>query len=445
MKKIKFDILGGTFSNLHITNKKSNIATIVEEMDKKEKHDIKLITSSPRDDFIRMRHLRKKFKNNAKAKSKVSELIQQGNSLPLIEKKNKSKKLRSKLLLIGKEENNKRVLTKREAFFDRLSKKHFNINLQDSPFNESNSQHDYKKIINDQNKFLQSYQNKNEKISIFDSPSKNIFNYWKNKQTKNNIDTLKRNVLSKDSIKKDTNEKYYQTTNLFAKTTPFSRTMNSKRKTTNLLKTKSVTEVKKIPRLKISENYLSEIEQNLNKVYESNKQDSIEKSKIINIFKKKYIDICEKNKKSYNETIYKMDKEINSQLLSLNFQDFYCYLLTILKNYDKHIVDWKFEIEKEKKQCPDELRLKNVKIKHKKFMGKLNKIYDFGLKTNKFMDDLLQNSKKKAMVFTYNQNADNNIIHDLINKKAIQDGFIDKIFEKNQIYQKENNIINNET
>ena len=55
-------------------------------------------------------------------------------------------------------------------------------------------------------------------------------------------------------------------------------------------------------------------------------------------------------------------------------------------------------------------------------MGKLNKIYDFGLKTNKFMDDLLQNSKKKAMVFTYNQNADNNIIHDLINKKAIQDG-----------------------
>ena len=51
----------------------------------------------------------------------------------------------------------------------------------------------------------------------------------------------------------------------------------------------------------------------------------------------------------------------------------------------------------------------------------------------------LQNSKKKAMVFTYNQNADNNIIHDLINKKAIQDGFIDKIFEKNQIYQKENN------
>ena len=149
MKKIKFDILGGTFSNLHITNKKSNIATIVEEMDKKENHDIKLITSSPRDDFIRMRHLRKKFKNNAKAKSKVSELIQQGNSLPLIEKKNKSKKLRSKLLLIGKEENNKRVLTKREAFFDRLSKKHFNINLQDSPFNESNSQHDYKKIIND--------------------------------------------------------------------------------------------------------------------------------------------------------------------------------------------------------------------------------------------------------------------------------------------------------
>ena len=56
MKKIKFDILGGTFSNLHITNKKSNIATIVEEMDKKENHNIKLITSSPRDDFIRMRH-----------------------------------------------------------------------------------------------------------------------------------------------------------------------------------------------------------------------------------------------------------------------------------------------------------------------------------------------------------------------------------------------------
>ena len=34
MNKGEFDILGGTFSNLNIINKQSNIASIVEEIDK---------------------------------------------------------------------------------------------------------------------------------------------------------------------------------------------------------------------------------------------------------------------------------------------------------------------------------------------------------------------------------------------------------------------------
>ena len=199
--------------------------------------------------------------------------------------------------------------------------------------------------------------------------------------------------------------------------------------------------MKKIPRLKISEAYLTDIENKLNTVYEWNKNDLIEKDKVIKDFKKKYQNLFDYNERAYGSDIAQASKEINEQLLSLKFKDFYSYLLTILKNYDKHIVDWKFNIDKDTKQCPEELRLKNVKIKHKRFMKKLNKQYDSGMKANKIMDDLLLNSKKKAMFYKYLKNQNNNF-HEFINKKLNPDDLVDKIFDKNQMYH--NNLINDE-
>ena len=195
-----------------------------------------------------------------------------------------------------------------------------------------------------------------------------------------------------------------------------------------------------IPKEQLSSNSL--LIDNKEKAKDSNsKNDLIEKDKVIKEFKKKYQNLFEQNERLYSYDIARASKEINEQLLSLKFKDFYSYLLTILKNYDKHIVDWKFNIERDSNQCPEELRLKNVKIKHKKFMKKLNKQYDSGMKANKLMDDLLLNSKKKSMLYKYLKNNNNNF-HEFINKKLNPDDFVDKIFEKNQMYH--NNLVNGE-
>ena len=99
MNKGEFDILGGTFSNLNIINKQSNIASIVEEMDKEENNSIKLITSSPRDEYIKMRYMKRRMKNLGKSITLTNNKSPKKHSLPLLQKKNKSKKKIHNLLL----------------------------------------------------------------------------------------------------------------------------------------------------------------------------------------------------------------------------------------------------------------------------------------------------------------------------------------------------------
>ena len=118
--------------------------------------------------------------------------------------------------------------------------------------------------------------------------------------------------------------------------------------------------IKSLPRLKLSEAHLSEIEDEIYTIYENNKFDLKEKDKEIKEFKKKCQTIFEKFEESATYDIARITKEINAQFLSLKFNDFFSYLLAILKNYDKRIVDWKFTVEKEMKDCPDELKFKNV-------------------------------------------------------------------------------------
>ena len=89
MDRNKLDILSGTFTNLHITNKKSDIASIVDEMDKEEMNSIKLITSSPRDEYLKIR-LRKKLKNNKKSITHEENLLEKKQSFPLIKSRSKS-------------------------------------------------------------------------------------------------------------------------------------------------------------------------------------------------------------------------------------------------------------------------------------------------------------------------------------------------------------------
>ena len=447
MKKIKPDILGGTFSNLHIANKKVNIASIVEEMGIEENKIIKLLTSSPRNEYLRLRLLRKKKNNIHQSKTLTNNFRTKKASFPLIQKKEKFKNGIKNLLFSDKNIN--KINNKKESPLNKrnhlLNKNDLNIN--DSQYlsekrerNNKNSEEIKKSPGFDKKTKLQTiYNPKSKKINLF-SLNKKLEMKTINKANNNNNKLIQRNNFISESINKEDKDEYYQTAKLFSEQKLFNRKIQNKKKTL-LSKTKSENQVKKIPRLKISEAYLTDIENKLNTVYEWNKNDLIEKDKVIKDFKKKYQNLFDYNERAYGSDIAQASKEINEQLLSLKFKDFYSYLLTILKNYDKHIVDWKFNIDRDTKQCPEELRLKNVKIKHKRFMKKLNKQYDSGMKANKIMDDLLLNSKKKAMFYKYLKNQNNNF-HEFINKKLNPDDLVDKIFDKNQMYH--NNLINDE-
>ena len=445
MKKIKPDILGGTFSNLHIANKKVNIASIVEEMGIEENKIIKLLTSSPRNESLRLRLLRKKKNNIHQSKTLTNNFRTKKTSFPLIQKTEKSKKGIKNLLF----SDNNKINNKKESPLNKrnhlLNKNDLNINdfqylSEKRERNNKNSEEIKKSPGFDKKTKLQTiYNPKGKKINLF-SLNKKLEMKTINKANNNNNKLIQRNNFISESINKEDKDEYYQTAKLFSEQKLFNRKIQNKKKTL-LSKTKSENQVKKIPRLKISEAYLTDIENKLNTVYEWNKNDLIEKDKIIKDFKKKYQNLFDYNERVYGSDIAQASKEINEQLLSLKFKDFYSYLLTILKNYDKHIVDWKFNIDKDTKQCPEELRLKNVKIKHKRFMKKLNKQYDSGMKANKIMDDLLLNSKKKAMFYKYLKNQNNNF-HEFINKKLNPDDLVDKIFDKNQMYH--NNLINDE-
>ena len=447
MKKIKPDILGGTFSNLHIANKKVNIASIVEEMGIEENKIIKLLTSSPRNEYLRLRLLRKKKNNIHQSKTLTNNFRTKKASFPLIQKKEKFKNGIKNLLFSDKNIN--KINNKKESPLNKrnhlLNKNDLNIN--DSQYlsekrerNNKNSEEIKKSPGFDKKTKLQTiYNPKGKKINLF-SLNKKLEMKTINNANNNNNKLIQRNNFISESINKEDKDEYYQTAKLFSEQKLFNRKIQNKKKTL-LSKTKSENQVKKIPRLKISEAYLTDIENKLNTVYEWNKNDLIEKDKVIKDFKKKYQNLFDYNERAYGSDIAQASKEINEQLLSLKFKDFYSYLLTILKNYDKHIVDWKFNIDKDTKQCPEELRLKNVKIKHKRFMKKLNKQYDSGMKANKIMDDLLLNSKKKAMFYKYLKNQNNNF-QEFINKKLNPDDLVDKIFDKNQMYH--NNLINDE-
>ena len=447
MKKIKPDILGGTFSNLHIANKKVNIASIVEEMGIEENKIIKLLTSSPRNEYLRLRLLRKKKNNIHQSKTLTNNFRTKKASFPLIQKKEKFKNGIKNLLFSDKNIN--KINNKKESPLNKrnhlLNKN--DLNIYDSQYlsekrerNNKNSEEIKKSPGFDKKTKLQTiYNPKGKKINLF-SLNKKLEMKTINKANNNNNKLIQRNNFISESINKEDKDEYYQTAKLFSEQKLFNRKIQNKKKTL-LSKTKSENQVKKIPRLKISEAYLTDIENKLNTVYEWNKNDLIEKDKVIKDFKKKYQNLFDYNERAYGSDIAQASKEINEQLLSLKFKDFYSYLLTILKNYDKHIVDWKFNIDKDTKQCPEELRLKNVKIKHKRFMKKLNKQYDSGMKANKIMDDLLLNSKKKEMFYKYLKNQNNNF-HEFINKKLNPDDLVDKIFDKNQMYH--NNLINDE-
>lgn len=139
---------------------------------------------------------------------------------------------------------------------------------------------------------------------------------------------------------------------------------------------------------------INNLEKDLNKNYED----------INNKFKNEKISIGKKKKKCKN-ILEDFDKKINFNLeefikdyekkdLGINFLSFFNYLLMILVNYDKKIIPNTFQIKKEPKEQPDEVKYSTVIKKHNEFMDILNKQFNEGIYANRLLKKCLLNAKE---------------------------------------------------
>ena len=264
-------------------------------------------------------------------------------------------------------------------------------------------------------------QNNNKKNKINSFLSQN--------QTKYNINS-NRNILQVKSLNyKNKNINILNKTNYKNIKTP-SNSFDSKNSKNNSLK-----KIKIMQRSILNYWKLLELENNFNKVYNDNYMEMTEKNRLIKRIKEKCKIILEEIDKKNNYEIQYIMKEINNQLLGLGFNEFYRYLLTILKNYDKKIVDWSFDIVEDKNECPEEIRFKNVRHRHKQFMGILNRQYVDGVNVNNHMDFLIKNSKNK-LGFNNKENYDNIYLNTNNNSNDAQNHFIDNIFTENNYKSK---------
>ena len=200
-------------------------------------------------------------------------------------------------------------------------------------------------------------------------------------------------------------------------------------------KNKSLNKIKAIQRSILNYWKLLELETNFNKTYNDNFMEMTEKNRYIKRVKEKCKIILEELDKKNNFEIQHIIKEINKQLLGLGFNEFYRYLLTILKNYDKKIVDWSFDIIEDKNECPEELKFKNVRYRHKQFMGILNRQYVDGVNVNNHMDYLIKNSKNK-LGFNNKEYYNKINLNSYNNSNDTKNTFIDNIFTENNYKSK---------
>ena len=489
-KQKNSDLKNSTFHNFNITNKKSNIASKVNEMDISENRNIKLINT-----FFLPSHIKsnKLITKNDNDKSNKNNMIK----IPL---NRKNSNILKKIALIKK--NNKQY-SSFEEIQNRILFSMYKNNLKRQKYLSSNKYYkNASKILNKFVKFNLSTNNKENIITsqkvlkpivtqkerinnLLNSEKKSKFHInseEKKKNDKKNIsfasnDTIKNHKNSYNispynnyyltvdnfgSIKENKkNKKLYNSTkrnhflynskydkNLFQKKSLNSNNLQLPNTNTstkyNYIKTTNNNsfdgrninkyKTKKIPRVNLNYWKLLELENKFNTVYNDNCLDINEQNKIIKQVKEKCKILLEEIDKKNNFEIQHIMKEIQEQLLGFGFKDFFRYLLTILKNYDKKIVDWSFDIVEDQKECPEELKFKNVRNRHKQFMGMLNRQYVCGVNANNHMDHLIKNAKN-SLGFN-NQNYYDNIILNNNNGNSTQDHFIDNIFTENNYKSK---------
>ena len=488
-----------TFYNFNITQKKSDIASKIYDMNTKEYNDVSLITTSflpmnlnneaNNDLFIKnnLNNFEKAIPNTNPNTNNVNTPLSKKSSnflKPLKEnslKKRKSikfkrnkmyNKIKDKILFSTYKNNNLIQKTQNNLYKEikiggnkRIAQYYsMNHSLNKEPNekkDESNFVFENKKNNNNNN-----YNNiKNETLPNFHTIKKNLNNFRdlhinndkkykvRNVMKVNNKSTQKKYYITSENFtpkpKKDNNKVndylYKDKANKFVPSKSFKmkyknyKMLTAHQSFNNMLdnshgeknkRTKTFYKDKKIPRINLSYWKLREIENNLSTEYYNNYIDMNEKNKMIKRVKERCKSLLTELDKKNNFEIQQIIEEINKQLLGLGFNDFFRYLLTILKNYDKKIIDYAFDIVEEKNECPEELKFKNVRYRHQKFKQLLDLQFVSGINAKKHLDSLIHKSKSKLGFNNdkYNYDYSHNNLH--------SNNYIDKIFNNKNFIQK---------
>ena len=478
----EIELKNSTFTNFNITNKKSNLSSKINQMNATEYNDIKLITTS----FIPPQ-----IKNNKTLKEKIDKFkfITNKNNLNFPLMQMTKQKLNNIKVNSNPSLSNVKNKTLSSTYNKNLPKRILiSLNKRNNNVKKSDIDNPFKIVNNTTNNNFKSMEKKGIKRSIiknnknesFTNFTKNIksfinfeektnknFHYNNSQKHSNNRNPIEINNISpndknfitsnnfissygslnKNMTNKGINKFFYKTNNsnfsstklfknrnrnynLFQNPHKYIKASNNSYKRINK-SNNNIFKIKKMPRINLNYWKLLELENKFNEAYINNRSDLKEKNKDIKKIKEKCKIILKELDKKNNFEIQHIIKEINHQLLGLNFSDFYNYLLTILKNYDKKIANWSFDIMEDKNECPEELKFKNVRHRHQKFMGMVDRQYVCGINANNHMDYLIRNSKSK-LGFNNKDNYDN--IN--LNNKSHQDKFIDNVFTENNYRSK---------
>lgn len=475
-----------TFYNFNITQKKSNISSKIDDMNKKEYNDVSLITTS----FLPM-NLINGMNNDLFIKNNLINFEKATPNTNIKDVNTPLTKKNSNFLFPLKEnsvENRKNIKFKRNKMYNKIKNKILFSTFKKNNLIQKNQNGLYNKLKIGGKKEIDQYYSTNSSLnkklnerkdeSKFSSENKNTINYNNIKnETLPNFHTINKDLNNFRDFRINSNKKYklrnfmnvndksikkkyyitsenftpkpkkdinqindylYKTnTNKFVPNKSFKvkyknyKIMKSHQSFNNMFnnsqgennkRSRTFYNTKKIPRINISYWKLREIENNLSTEYYNNYMDMHEKNKMIKKIKERCKSVLKELDKKNNFEIQQIMSEIRDQLLGLGFKEFYRYLLTILKNYDKKVTDYAFDIVEDKNECPEELKFKNVKYRHQKFKQLLDLQFISGINVKKHLDNLIHKSKSKIRVYNnkYNFDFSHNNLH--------SNNFIDKIF-----------------
>lgn len=157
------------------------------------------------------------------------------------------------------------------------------------------------------------------------------------------------------------------------------------------------------------------LESNFNKDYE-NRYGKIKFQKSeVEKMKNKCRNILEELDKKNNFDLDEYIKEFETKDMDMSFFTFFHYLLLILKNYDKKIINNTYEIKKESKEQPDDVKYSYVTKKHEMFMNLIDKQFNEGKNMDKLLMRCLNKTKREKEIENINSAINKNINNTLNN------------------------------